>query len=52
MGGGCCERHFFLHLEVYFLQKILNPVLSKTKHCCFCNKSNLCAFPIALPGHT
>ena len=49
MGGGCCERQNVCIFDISFLQKIPNPVLSRTKHCCFCNKSNHCAFSTALP---
>ena len=45
----CCDCHFFCIFDMSFLQKIPNSVLSKTKHCCFCNKSNHCAFSTALP---
>ena len=48
-GGGCCERQNVCIFDISFLQKIPNPVLSRTKHCCFCNKSNHCAFSTALP---
>ena len=49
LGGGCCERQNVCIFDISFLQKIPNPVLSRTKHCCFCNKSNHCAFSTALP---
>ena len=39
----------FCIFDISFLRKIPIPVLSKTKHCCFCNKSNHCAFSTALP---
>ena len=47
--GGCCERHVFCIFDISFLQKIPNPVLSKTKHYCLSNKGNHCAFSTALP---